>query len=84
LFVCLFVCFQDRVSLGSPGTHSEDQAGLELKRSSLCLWSVGTGGVVHHHLAQVTQEEESDRVRSEFEVSLVYRASIPSHGCIKK
>ena len=34
LFVCLFVClFQDRVSLyipGCPGTHSVDQAGLEL------------------------------------------------------
>jgi hypothetical protein len=34
-FVCLFVCFfQDRVSLcspGYPGTHSVDQAGLELR-----------------------------------------------------
>jgi hypothetical protein len=33
LFVCLFV-FQDRVSLcslGCPGTHSVDQAGLELR-----------------------------------------------------
>jgi hypothetical protein len=33
LFVCLFV-FRDRVSLyspGCPGTHSEDQAGLELR-----------------------------------------------------
>jgi hypothetical protein len=32
LFVCLF--FQDRVSLcspGCPGTHSVDQAGLELR-----------------------------------------------------
>jgi hypothetical protein len=31
LFVCLFVCFQVRVSLcspGCPGTHSVDQAGL--------------------------------------------------------
>jgi hypothetical protein len=32
---CLFVClFQDRVSLcspGCPGTHSVDQAGLELR-----------------------------------------------------
>jgi hypothetical protein len=34
LFVCLFVCFWDRVSLcspGCPGTHSVDQAGLELR-----------------------------------------------------
>jgi hypothetical protein len=37
LFVCLFVClfvFQDRVSLyslGCPGTHFVDQAGLELR-----------------------------------------------------
>jgi hypothetical protein len=36
LFVCLFVClfFQDRLSLcssGCPGTHSVDQAGLELR-----------------------------------------------------
>jgi hypothetical protein len=34
LFVCLFVCFQDRGSLyspGCPGTHSVDQAGLELR-----------------------------------------------------
>jgi hypothetical protein len=31
---CLFVCFRDRVSLcnpGCPGTHSVDQAGLELR-----------------------------------------------------
>jgi hypothetical protein len=35
LFVCLFVCFRDRVSLysrGCPGTHSVDQAGLEIRR----------------------------------------------------
>jgi hypothetical protein len=34
VFVCLFVCFRDRVSLYSPdcpGTHSVDQAGLELR-----------------------------------------------------
>jgi hypothetical protein len=33
-FVCLFVCFLDRASLcspGCPGTHSVDQAGLELR-----------------------------------------------------
>jgi hypothetical protein len=29
----LFVCFRDRVSLCSPGTHSVDQAGLELRNS---------------------------------------------------
>jgi hypothetical protein len=39
LFICLFVClvgcfFRDQVSLcspGCPGTHSVDQAGLELR-----------------------------------------------------
>jgi hypothetical protein len=34
LFVCLFLVFRDRVSLcspGCPGTHSVDQAGLELR-----------------------------------------------------
>jgi hypothetical protein len=34
LFVCLFVCFQDRVSLcnpGCPGTHSVNQASLKLR-----------------------------------------------------
>jgi hypothetical protein len=33
-FVCLFVCFRDRVSLCSPGcsgTHSVDKAGLKLR-----------------------------------------------------
>jgi hypothetical protein len=33
-FVCLVLVFQDRVSLyspGCPGTHSVDQAGLELR-----------------------------------------------------
>jgi hypothetical protein len=33
-FVCLILVFWDRVSLcspGCPGTHSEDQAGLELR-----------------------------------------------------
>jgi hypothetical protein len=39
LFTCLFVClfvFRDRVSLyspGCPGTHSVNQAGLELRNS---------------------------------------------------
>jgi hypothetical protein len=36
LFVCLFVCFRDKVSLdshGCPGTHSVDQAGLKLRNS---------------------------------------------------
>jgi hypothetical protein len=34
LFVCLFVCFRDRVSLyspGCPGTHFVDQAGFKLR-----------------------------------------------------
>jgi hypothetical protein len=34
LFIYLFLVFQDRVSLcipGCPGTHSVDQAGLELR-----------------------------------------------------
>jgi hypothetical protein len=34
LFVCLFVCFLRQgffVSPGCPGTHSVDQAGLELR-----------------------------------------------------
>jgi hypothetical protein len=37
LFVCLFLFFQDRVSLyspGCPGTHYVDQAGLELRNPS--------------------------------------------------
>ena len=36
LFVFVFVCFQERVSLYSsdcPGTHSVDQASLELRNS---------------------------------------------------
>jgi hypothetical protein len=36
-FVCSFVVFQDRVSLcspGCPGTHSVNQAGLELRNPS--------------------------------------------------
>jgi hypothetical protein len=36
LFVCLVLVFRDRVSLcrpGCPGTHSVDQAGLELRNS---------------------------------------------------
>ena len=45
-FVCLFVVFQDRVSLYSPGcrgTHSVDQAGPPTQRfTCLCLPSVGT------------------------------------------
>jgi hypothetical protein len=53
-FVFVFVCFfQDRVSLYSPGcagTHSVDQAGLELRNQSacLCLPSAGIKGVCHH------------------------------------
>ena len=57
LFVCLFVClFRDRVSLcssGCPGTHSVDQASLELRNPpvSASLPSAGIKGVRHHHPA---------------------------------
>jgi hypothetical protein len=44
--------FRDRVSLcspGCPGTHSVDQAGLELwNPPSLCLPSAGIKGMCHH------------------------------------
>jgi hypothetical protein len=43
--------FRDRVSLcspGCPGTHSVDQAGLELKFTCLCLPSAGIKGVLYH------------------------------------
>ena len=49
LFVCWLVCcllFRDRVSLYNPGTHSVDQACLEL--TCLCLHlSAGIKGVHH-------------------------------------
>jgi hypothetical protein len=53
LFVCLFVCFfWDRVSLcnpGCPGTHSVDQAGLELRNPpASASQSAGIKGVRHH------------------------------------
>jgi hypothetical protein len=47
----LFCFFQDRVSLcspGCPGTHSVDQAGLELRNLPACLPSAGIKGVCHH------------------------------------
>jgi hypothetical protein len=50
-----FFVFQDRVSLcshGCPGTHSVDQAGLELK-CCLCLPSAGIKGMRHHCPAKV-------------------------------
>ena len=43
LFVCLFVCFRDRVSLcssGCPGTHFVDQAGLELRNPPASAFQV--------------------------------------------
>ena len=51
-FVSLF--FRDRISLyknpGYPGTHSVDQTGLKLKRSTcLCLLSSGIKGLCHPH-----------------------------------
>ena len=42
----LFVCFWDRILLGSPGfpeTHYVDQAGLKLTELS-CLWFLSAGG----------------------------------------
>jgi hypothetical protein len=51
LFICLFV-FRDRVSLcspGCPGTHSVDQAGLELRNPPASASQVqGIKGVRHH------------------------------------
>jgi hypothetical protein len=45
IFVCLF-CFS---SLGCPGTHSVDQAGLKLRNPpASCLPSAGIKGVRHH------------------------------------
>ena len=51
LFVFLFVLGGDRVSLcspGCPGTHSVDQAGLELRDDCLCLSFAGITGVCYH------------------------------------
>jgi hypothetical protein len=49
---CLFVClFGDRISLCSPsclGTHSVDQAGLELRNLPALPPSAGIKGVCHH------------------------------------
>jgi hypothetical protein len=46
-FLCLFVCFRDRVSLyssGCPGTHFVDQAGLELRKDP----TSASQGMRHH------------------------------------
>ena len=43
LVVVFLFCFQDRVSLynpGCPGTHSVDQAGLELRNLPACACQV--------------------------------------------
>ena len=52
-----FLCFQDRVSLyshGCPGTHSVDQAGLELRNSpASASQSAGITGVCHQCLANL-------------------------------
>ena len=57
LFVVFVFAFQDTVFLdspGCPGTHSVDQAGLKLQRSScLCLLGAGTKSVCHYHLANL-------------------------------
>jgi hypothetical protein len=57
-FLFCFV-FRDRVSLcspGCPGTHSVDQAGLELKNLPASASRVlGFKGVCHHCLAVTTQ-----------------------------
>ena len=53
-----FGCFQDRVSLCSPccpGTHSVDQAGIELRNlPASASQSAGITSVHHHHLANVS------------------------------
>jgi hypothetical protein len=46
-FVCLFVCFRDRVSLCSPGCSGTHFVEIHC----LCLPSAGTKGVHHHCLA---------------------------------
>jgi hypothetical protein len=48
-----FFSLRDRVSLcspGCPGTHSVDQAGLELRNppASVCLLSAGIKGMCYH------------------------------------
>ena len=64
LFVCLF-CFQDRVSLysaGCPGTHSVDQAGIEIRNppASASQYSGITG--VHHHRLANSDLSNADRI----------------------
>jgi hypothetical protein len=60
-FVCLFFVFRDRVSLyspGCPGTHSVDQAGLELRNPpasasrvlELKVCATTLGIIVHFYL----------------------------------
>jgi hypothetical protein len=55
-FICfLFLFFQDRVSLyspGCPGTHFVDQAGLELRNLPASASQVGIKGMRHHCLAE--------------------------------
>jgi hypothetical protein len=57
VFFCFVFVFRDRVSLcslGCLGTHSVDQAGLELKSACLCLPSAGIKGVCHHARLMLT------------------------------
>ena len=50
----LFFCFSRQCcSLGCPGTHSVDQAHLELRKPPACLPSAGIKGIRHHCLASM-------------------------------
>jgi hypothetical protein len=51
LLLFFVLVFWDKISLCSPGclgTHSVDQAGLELRNSPVCLPSAGIKGMCHH------------------------------------
>jgi hypothetical protein len=62
----LFLFFRDRVSLcssGCPGTHSVDQAGLELRNSPASASQV-LGEVMAHAFNPSTWEAEAGRFLS--------------------
>jgi hypothetical protein len=55
-FFCFCLFYWNRVSLcspGCPGTHSVDQAGLELRPAWLCLLTAESKGVLCHCLAKL-------------------------------